>query len=91
MPPKDSNYQKNANNPVSLGRVVENYRLGLALRLPQWIILDTGNNYGPLTHTTDPADVHHCTALPGVLPLHVFLFAKKLVPQGRLELPKFGF
>ena len=72
---------KNANNPVSLGRVAVNYRPGLALRLPQWIILDTENNPGPLIPTTDPTDVHHCTELPRVLPLHESLFAIVIIQQ----------
>ena len=67
---------KNANKPVSLGRVAEHQSI------IDWLI--TGNNYGPLTQTPDPLDVHHCTVPTGGLPLHVFLFAK-LVPRVGLE------
>ena len=42
-----------------------------------WLL--TGNNQGPLIPTTDPTDTHHCAEPSGVLPPHVFLFAK-LVP-----------
>jgi len=73
---------KNANKPVSLGRVAERQSI-----IDQLI---TGNNFGPLTQTPDPPDVHHCTVPAGGLPLHVFLFAK-LVPRVGLEPTKFGF
>ena len=60
--------------PVSLGRVAVVNRPGLALRLPQWIDLDTGNSYGSRIPTACPADVYHYTEPPGAYP-YTFLFA----------------
>ena len=72
---------KNTNKPVSLGRVAEHRSI-----IDRLI---TGNNYGALTHTPDPLDVHHCTVPAGGYPYTFFVC--KMVPKERLELSKFGF